>query len=95
MVACARKRSRIAVAAGTSPRKIPQSCVGRFVVIASTRFHAGGRRFPKDPRRVRSELLHAEAFEHEQVDAFLSMSIPNVCEMMRAMRGQPNEDCAT
>jgi hypothetical protein len=34
IVACARKRSRIAVVAGTSPRKTPQSCVGRFVVMS-------------------------------------------------------------
>jgi hypothetical protein len=34
IVACARKRSRIAVAAGTSPRKTPQSWVGRFVVMS-------------------------------------------------------------
>ena len=60
----------MAVAAGTSPRKTPQSCVGRFVVI---RVDAVSWRRTKTSRRSSAafdaELLHPEVFEDEQVDA--------------------------
>ena len=69
MVACARKRSRIAVAAGTSPRKMPQSCVGRFVVMSVDAVSCRRTKTLRILGGVRSELLHAEVFEHEQVDA--------------------------
>ena len=69
MVACARKRSRIAVAAGVTEKDAPvlrrsirgDECRRRFVTADEDLEQVLGR--------VGAELLHAEVFEHEQVDA--------------------------
>ena len=58
------------MAAGTSPRKTPQSCVGRFVVMSVDA--VSWRRTKTSSRSsaaVGPELLHAEVFEDEEVDA--------------------------
>ena len=60
----------MAVAAGTSPRKTPQSCVGRFVVIGvEPGFVPPDEDLEQVFGGVGAELLHAEVFEDEEVDA--------------------------
>src|SRR4029453_2788406 len=64
-----RKRSRIAVAARTPPRKAPQSWVGLFVV---TMVETASWRRTKTSKQVLScgdaEALHAEVLDDQGVD---------------------------
>src|SRR5580704_10651066 len=70
MVACARKRSRMAVAAGTPPRNAPQSWVGRFRGDQRrARFMSPHEDLEQIFSRARAEFLHAEILEDQQVDA--------------------------
>ena len=68
MVACCRKRSRIAVAAGTSPINLAQSSSGRLLVIIVERF--SWRRMMISSRHSperRGNLLHSHVVDDEQV----------------------------
>ena len=49
----------------------------------------------RQPRGPGSARGGAIVFRHTRYTTFLSMSTPNVCEMMRAIRGQPNRGFAT
>src|SRR6516162_6533231 len=70
MIACARKRSRMAVAAGTSPRKAPP--ILRRAIRGDQRracFMSPHEDLEQIFSRARAGFLHAEILEDQQVDA--------------------------